>query len=343
MGINGKKVKKILIRGANWIGDSVISIPAIKAVRQNNPDAFIGLVVRKLAAELLKALPYIDRIYIEGVDDKDIIKEKFELGLLFTNSFSSAFKFWRWGVKERIGYSAEYRGVFLTKKVPFLGNPRSVHLLEEYFQILKTAGMNVSEKIPEFFIPEHSRLKAERVLKNSGFKNVSFITGVCPGASYGPAKVWPKERYLNVINRLMEEKNSHILVFGGPKELDIVNFLLKNAMYSDKIASGPADDILTSAALIQKCGVFITNDTGPMHLAAALGVPTIALFGSTNPGWTGPLGVKTNLISKQLRCSPCYDRECKKNKNKYDCLIKITEEDVFNGIKELEVLRKGVI
>jgi ADP-heptose:LPS heptosyltransferase len=135
----------------------------------------------------------------------------------------------------------------------------------------------------------------------------------------------------------MKEKNSHIIVFGGSKELDIVNFLLKSAIYSDKITSGSAEDILTSAALIQKCGLFLTNDTGPMHLAAAVGVPTVALFGSTNPVWTGPLGIKTAVIYKNPGCSPCFDRTCRKKQTQYGCLLNISEEDVFTCIEELRV------
>ena len=330
-------MKKILIKGPNWIGDSVISIPVIKTVRQNYPEAFIGLVLRKGSAELLKGLPYVNKIYIESTDDKLIIKENFELGIILTNSFSSAFKFWWWGVKERVGYPTEHRGLFLSKKVLLHVKPRLQHLVEEYFQILETAGIKKAEIIPEFFIPEENLIKAHETLKTKGFENMSFLTGICPGATYGPAKVWPKERYLKVINRLMKENNSHILIFGGPKELDIVNFLLKNAIYSDKITSCPVDDILTSAGLMKKCGLFITNDTGPMHIAAALGLPVLAIFGSTNPAWTKPSGVRTKVIYKQLECGPCYDRTCKKNKVKYDCLAKITEEEVFNGIRELEV------
>ena len=333
-------MKKILIKGPNWIGDSIISIPVIKSIRQNYPDALIGLVLRKMPAVLLKALPYVNKIYIEDQDNKNIIEEKFEMGIILTNSFSSAFKLWRWGVKERIGYPAEHRGMFLTKKVPLPDNPRSMHLIEEYSKILKVAGMKEFEMKPEYFIPAENLIKADEILIKTGFQNASFLTGVCPGAAYGPAKVWPKERYLNVINRLMKENNSHIIVFGGPKELDIVNFLLKNAIYSAKITSCPAEDILTSAALMKKCGLFITNDTGPMHIAAALGVPVLAIFGSTNPVWTGPLGNKTNVIFEKLDCSPCYDRVCKKNKIKYECLTKISEEYVFKGIEELQVFKK---
>ncbi|MFH1075208.1 MAG: glycosyltransferase family 9 protein, partial [Candidatus Firestonebacteria bacterium] len=132
-----------------------------------------------------------------------------------------------------------------------------------------------------------------------------------------------------------------IIVFGGPKEQGIVNFLLKNAIYSDKITSGLAEDILTSAAMIKKCGLFISNDTGPMHLAAAIGVPTIGIFGSTNPVWTAPLGKSVRIIYKKLLCSPCYDRICKKSGIRYDCLRKISEEDIFIGIEELKIFQGG--
>jgi heptosyltransferase-2 len=337
LGTNGEKVKKILIRGPNWIGDSVISIPVIKAVRQNYPESYIGLVLRAGPAELLQALPYADKIYIEDRDDKVITGEKFDLGIILPNSFSSALKFWRWGVKERVGYPSEHRGIFLTKKVPAANKPRSAHLAEEYFQILRTAGMKIIETKPEFFIPRQNLRKAEEILKKCNFTKINKITGICPGAAYGPAKIWPKERFLNIINRLIKEKDSNIIVFAGPKEQETVNFLLQNTKYRVSIIICPADDIMTSAALMKECGLFITNDTGPMHIAAALGVPTIAIFGSTNPVWTAPLGEKTKVIYKHLDCSPCYSRVCKKNKMYYECLTKIAEEDVFTEIEKLKI------
>jgi len=332
-------VKKILIRGPNWIGDSVISIPALKAVRKAYPDAYLCLVLRKGAAELLKNLPFIDRIYLEGADNGLIRKEKFELGIILTNSFSSAFNFWRWGVKERVGYSSEHRGLFLTRKVPLPQKLRTVHLLDEYFQILKTAGIQEEKPVPEFYLPLVNIEKAAEILKKNGLKINNPLIGICPGASYGPAKVWPKERYLEIINKLMKEQGSDIVLFGGPKEQDIIAYLLKNAIYGVRITTGPAEDILTSAALIKKCDLFITNDTGPMHIAASLGVPVIAIFGSTNPIWTAPLGAKTKVLYKKVPCSPCYERICKKNK--YECLTGISEEEVFNGIEEFGVIKKG--
>ena len=340
MGIDGPKVKKILIRGANWLGDSVISIPVIRTVRKNYPDAYIGLVLRKGPAELLAALPYVNKIYLEGKDDRAVIKEKFDLGILLTNSFSSALKFWLWGVKERIGYPAEYRGIFLTKKVPLAGKPRSIHLSEEYFRILEAAGLKEFEKKPEFFIPEKNLLKAGEMLKETGFQNSELLIGVCPGATYGPAKIWPKERYLNVISYLIKEKGAKIIIFGGSGETEIINYLLKNQDFSDSIMASPDNDILTGAALIKKCRLFITNDTGPMHIAAALGIPVIAIFGSTNPVWTGPSGAGTRVIYRKLECSPCYSRSCKNKKANYECLTGISEKEVLSSIEELKIFKR---
>ncbi len=326
-------MKKILIRGPNWIGDSVISIPVLKAVRQEYPDAYIGLVLRAGPAELLKAVPYVNKIYLEGIENASIYREKFELGLILTNSFSSAFRFWHWGVKERIGYPTEHRGLFLTKKVMFLKKPRSIHLIEEYFQILRTAGIKNIEYKPEFFIPEENTINAAEILKTTGFNKDKLIIGVCPGATYGPAKMWPKERFLGVINSLIKEKKVNVVVFSGPNEKDLINFLLKNSTYSDSIITGPCDDILTGAALMKNCCVVLSNDTGPMHLAASLGVPVVAIFGSTDPVWTGPLGEQNTVFYKSLECSPCFKRDCFLDNDKYKCLNLISETEVLEAIE----------
>jgi len=335
-------VKKILIRGPNWIGDSVISIPVLKAVRLEYPDAYIGLVLRAGPAELLKAVPYVNKIYLEGSENASIAREKFELGLILTNSFSSAFRFWHWGVKERIGYPTEHRGLFLTKKVMFLKKPRSIHLVEEYFQILRTAGIKKIEYKPEFFIPEENKIKAAEILKTTGFNKDKLIMGICPGATYGPAKMWPKERFLGVINSLIKEKKANVIVFGGPNEKDLINFLLKKSIYSDSIMASPDDDILTGAALMKNCGLVLSNDTGPMHLAASLDVPVVAIFGSTDPVWTGPLGEQNTVLYKALDCSPCFKRECLWVDNNYECLNLISETEVLEAVENIRKTHFGI-
>lgn len=330
MGIEKKDIKKILIKGVNWIGDAVITMPVIAAVRANFPEAFIGLVVNKEISVLWQDFPSIDRIYLEE-EKREIKKQNFDLGIILPQSFSSAFKMFLYRVKYRVGYPTELRGFLLTHQAPLPDNFREKHLLEEYFDILRSIDLKIIDKTDGFPLKESTKNKAGEFLKAKGIQTDNFIIGICPGATYGPAKKWFIERYLEVIKYLTKTGNTKIILFGGQRD-EAVKYILKETN-SNAIISNEDKNILESAALISFCKLFISNDTGPMHIAAAIKVPVTAIFGSTNPIWTAPLGAGNTVLYNKIECSPCYDRECIKNKVKYECFDKISADDVIKSLK----------
>ena len=335
MGINKEEIKKILIRGVNWIGDSIITIPIVRTIRENFPDAFIGIIVKENLIPIWENVPYIDKIY--KVEDKksEIKSQKFDLGIVLPNSFSSALEMYLLNVKFRVGYPTELRGIFLTDKVPVPQRFREKHLIEEYFDIIRFIDLKIKDKSLEFFIPDSIKSKMKDLLKSRGFVDKDIIIGVCPGATYGPAKMWFKERYIDLITKVIKKYNAKIIIIGSNVERELIRFLLKGIGFSDRIISSEDFNILESSALISYCKLFISNDTGPMHIAASLKIPVIGIFGSTNPIWTAPLGDKNIVMYKKVKCSPCYKRKCKNKEKEYECFDLISVDDVINGINKL--------
>ncbi|MFH1823758.1 MAG: lipopolysaccharide heptosyltransferase II [Candidatus Firestonebacteria bacterium] len=341
MGINKKEIKKILIRGVNWIGDSVITIPVVRTIRENFPDAFIGIIVKESLVSIWENVPYVNKVYMEKVgevgkvkDEKSEIKnQKFDLGIIFPTSFSSALKMCLLNVKYRVGYPTELRGVFLTHKVPLPEKFREKYLLEEYFDIIRFIDLEIKDKLLEFFIPDNIRNKMLDLLKDKGFSDKDFIVGICPGATFGPAKMWFKERYADLITKVIKTYNAKIIIIGSAEEKELMNFLLQKVNLNDKILISEGN-ILESSALISCCKLFISNDTGPMHIAASLKIPVIAIFGSTNLLWTFPLNEESVVLYEQIDCNPCYKRKCKRTRDKYECFNLISVDEVMDAIAE---------
>lgn len=340
MGINKEEIKKILIIGVNWIGDTIITIPVVKTISENFPDAFTGLWVKENIAELWKNSPYINKIYSDK-DIREIRKESFELGIILPQSFSSALKMYRANVKYRIGYPTELRGILLTHKVPLPEKFRKKNLLEEYLDILRFLGLKISGTSSDFFVPAEIKLKAEQFLRQNNISEEEMIIGVCPGATYGPAKRWFKERYAEVIKHLIKKYNAKVIIFGSFKETDILKYLLKEVHLNGIILPDRNLTVLESAGLINFCRLFITNDTGPMHIASSLKIPVIAIFGSTNPTWTAPLGNSCVVLYKKIACSPCYKRDCSKGDKKYECFELISVNEVINEADKLLTKKEG--
>ncbi|MEI7904052.1 MAG: lipopolysaccharide heptosyltransferase II [Candidatus Firestonebacteria bacterium] len=339
MGIEKKQIKNILIRGASWIGDSVVSMPVIKALRENFPSAYIALSVKSSVKEIWDDFPYVDLVVSDEEKEK-LRSKKYDLGIVLPHSFSAAFNMKKLGVKRLAGYPTELRGIFLSHKVPRPAEFRRKHLLEEYLDILRHLGLKAVNIKPFLHIPPRYETRIKELLRIKKIESKDLLVGICPGAAYGPAKVWPAKNYAKVVKLLVREYGAKAAVFGGSHEKEIVKSLLKEVKFNDIMFTSGSLSVLESAALMKRCNLFISNDTGPMHMAAALNLPLIAIFGSTDPGWTGPLGKNSKVIYRGLTCSPCFDRTCGRKKNKYECLTDISPEEVFK-LSEVLLKRKN--
>jgi len=335
--------KNIVVRMPNWIGDLVMGTPVLADLRKRFPNAKITAMCQSNVATLLKSDPNIDEVFsfkrpsgwIHRSQHLAIADElrcgQYDLGVLLTNSLSSAWWFWRGKVKNRIGYSNIVRNLFLNKAAPLPKNIEKQHLVITYKMILEPLGIPVSNTKPKLYISPEEKEEAYDFLSEIGLDPTKqIIIGINPGAAYGSAKCWLPERYQAVTQRLLENPKIVVLYFGDQAGLSLVNEICKK-LPERVINLAGKTSIRSLMALMAMCSVLLTNDSGPMHMAAALDTPLLALFGSTSDAKTGPYGIG-KVIHKHVACSPCYKRECPID---FRCMTRITVEEVYKEIQNL--------
>lgn len=337
--------EKILIRGVNWIGDAVMTIPAIRALRKAYPESKISLLVKPSVSQIFERDTNIDEIIVyeerfSGIFGKLRLAMKlrgghFSKAILLQNAFDAALIAFLAGIPERIGYSRDSRGFLLTRPISFNGDDRKVHHIHYYLNLLKSAGINAEYSNPWIYLSIDERLSARDKL--SSLKRP--ILGINPGATYGSSKRWFPERFAEVANWFIKETNGSVLIFGGRNEIDIAEEIDKH-IDENKLFLAGMTSLRELISLISECDVFVTNDSGPMHIAYAVGTPLVAIFGSTDPDLTGPVGNNNIVIKTNPSCSPCFERTCKDNDMR--CMYTITPEDVYLGVKELVSTKRAV-
>lgn len=335
--------KNILLKMPNWLGDLVMATPIAADLRSRFPDAKITAMCQSNVAQLLKDDPAINEIYsykrpsgwIHRKEHFDVIQEirrnEYDLGILLTHSFSSAWWFWRGLVKNRIGFACNLRSWMLTKPVPFPANKATQHLVLTYKELLKPLGISISNTTPRLYISNEELQSANELLKLSGIPETAFILGVNPGAAYGSAKCWLPERFVDVSRKMLQRDNLYILYFGDDAGAPLVDSICEQLPKERVINFAGRTSLREFISLINCCNLFLTNDSGPMHIAAALNVPLVALFGSTDDTCTGPYGSGT-VIHKHVECSPCYKRVCPID---FRCMTRISINEVYDELVKL--------
>lgn len=335
--------QNIIVRMPNWLGDAVMGTPVLADLRTHYPNASITAMCQGSIAQLFTHDQNVDEVYafkkpngwIPHIQHGEIVEAlqhgKYDLGILLTNSFSSAWWFWRGHVQNRIGYACNLRSMLLTKAVPFPKNKESQHLVTTYKMLLEPLGMVVSDTDPYLVVSAEEQQAALELLKKCGIqKGKNTVVGINPGAAFGTAKCWLPDRFHSVTEKLLQDPNVYILYFGDPSGAPVVNDICKD-LPERVINLAGKTSLRELIALIKECDVFLTNDSGPMHIAAALKVPLLALFGSTSDVKTGPYK-NGKVIHKRVECSPCYKRVCPID---FRCMKRIEVDEVY---RELRVL-----
>ena len=314
---------RILIRSSNWLGDAVMSVEAVRRIKRGRPDAQVTMLARSKLAEFWRTVPEVDDVI--GIENGENawqvarkIRTRFEVAILFPNSPRTGLEVWLARIPRRVGYRRPWRNFFLNQFIPEpqdLG-PISHHHAQIYLQIARHIGADMEEALPA--IP---RAAAE-----------PRTIGLCPGAEYGPAKRWP---YFGEAARILAEKYQlNWLIFGTAQERELSENVAKKIGSTATNLAGRTSmaDLVRE---LQRCQVLVTNDTGTMHLAAHLGVPTVAIFGSTEPALTGPIGEGHLVIRHQVECSPCFLRTCPID---FRCMERVKVADVVAAVEKLLVL-----
>ncbi len=321
--------KNILIRATNWVGDAVMSLPALRVIRERFPHAHIAVLAKPWVADLYRRETFADEVIPYDRSRWEIAgalrKRKFDCAILLQNAFDAALIAWLARIPVRIGYSRDARRLLLTRavKVPLRGEiPR--HERFYYLELLRRSGIIDS-------LPESEAIHLEA----GGRKEVRRMIGVSPGAAYGTAKQWLPERFAEAAAKIAIERGAQIALFGSAAERElcvrIADQLKKHTVtnYAGKTSLGEFID------LASQCEIFLTNDSGAMHIASALGVPTIAIFGATDDIGTGPTGPLARVIRESVECSPCLLRECPID---HRCMTRVSADRVAE--EALKLIRR---
>jgi heptosyltransferase-2 len=333
--------QKILMRGPNWVGDAVLAIPAMKAVRARFPGAEITLLVRPWVAGLFTSADFIDQLWTEPKPSRfadwpriarNIRSRQFDLALLFPNSFESALMVFLARVPQRIGYARDGRSWMLTDSIwPSTEERHQVHYYLELAKRISAPVENPSIAIKATIAEKQS---AREVLKEAGVPERARYIVLNPGAAYGSAKRWSADRFAETAGILARDYGFRVVIIGSETERPIAEHI-QSSGFRETCPPAILNGKTTLECLIgvlSECSLMITNDSGPMHIAAALGVPTVAVFGATNDIATGPWGPRTRVVRHPVACSPCMLRNCPID---HRCMAGVTAMDVCTAAREL--------
>ncbi|HMG75275.1 MAG TPA: lipopolysaccharide heptosyltransferase II [Pyrinomonadaceae bacterium] len=334
------QIHRVVVRVPNWVGDAVMSVPALRELRRLLPEAQITLVSRSGAADIFIDAAFVDEVLIydraglasTGNQIREWRLRKFDLALLFQNAFEAAAIAFLSGTPTRMGYDTERRGLLLTHSLPSPSwkNERHesfyyLHLVAKLEELI-SGSTSVENSEPRFDldVSEDRKRKALRLLHEHGAHIDAALTVLCPGSINSRAKRWPAERYAKLADRLAES-GADVVLIGSPTESDVSQEICKLAQRQPIVLTGKTT-VAEAAAIISIADVLIANDTGPAHIGAALHTPTLVIFGPTNPLTTYPFSSSAEIVRRAPDCAPCMLRDCPID---HRCMTAITPEDVF--------------
>ena len=332
---------RTLVVGVNWLGDTVMTLPALAALRRDFEHEVFHVTVHQALSPLIPLALDVDAVLPWTSEDslgdriRMVKRGGYDRAVIFPNSFRSAWIVWRSRIPERWGYAGQLRGWMLNRPVAKSRRPRGVHQSEHYLEIVRRMGWTGDVPRIRLSIPKDADLWAanridfrKREARNG---KTGPIVGLCPGAAYGPAKRWAPERFVQTAKVLKDEIGARFVLIGSKNETDAAN-QVSTAIGDAAVDLSGKTDIVQLAAVLSRCDLVIANDSGPMHLASAVGTPVVGLFGSTDPVATGPLGPH-RIVSSNVDCAPCLKRRCEKGD--YRCLQEIQPEQVVRAAVEL--------
>lgn len=327
---------KIIVRAPNWIGDAVLSLPLLDCLHHNFPDGEIWIAGTEWVNGIYASLDYLGGTIVlskkNGLKDsrlsvREIQKHRFDIGLLLTNSFASALFFYRAKIPERWGYARDGRGWLLTKGVkqdPFEKPPHQLHY---YLDLASKLGMESGPIKLHFPLTSKDKEAGRHLLDSLNVNLEKTIIVLSPGASYGPAKRWPAAYFSKLAERLQETFAAEIIIVGAEDEAELAESISAPMEKKPVLLTGRTS-LNQLAGIITQASFFVTNDSGPMHLANALHTPVIALFGPTDPHRTRPYQEPAVILKKDVPCWPCFYRRCP---YEHQCMTQITPEEVVQA------------
>ena len=297
----------LAFRSPNWLGDAVLATVVLPAIRRRHPQAQIDVLAPRGITDVYLRSPHVHRVVaITRVDEVDAYRRgRYDRAILGPESFGAAWRAFRGGVPKRMGFATSHRGPLLSRSLPGASSSRSRHQVENYRELASLDGEPLESDVPAVVLEDGWIQEAEALWPEDSRPRVALQ----PGAAYGPAKRWFPERFAHIAH-LLSERGFTVALVGGPGDLEVVS-AVKERCPAPLLDLCGRTGVGVLAAILSRAQLLLTNDTGPMHLAAACGTPTAALFGSTNPLWTRPYGERHRVLRESVPCSPCYQRTCR--------------------------------
>lgn len=361
---------RVLIIKLGAIGDLLMITPAVRAIKKNNPNAHISLLAGRSAKSAIKDNPYIDEL-IE-CDDYIIYKarllqkaryvfslismlrkRKQDIVFVFHRDWQFNFFAFLCGIPERIGFDRNGEGKFLTKKVRISGIK---HNIDQYLEVIKASGIRDDGKGMDFIISSEAELAADEILTKSGLKKGDIKIGILAGGASNiktemPIKRWPLENYVELSNKMIAD-GYKVILLGSESDKPNAEAILKNVPEGFNRGNAAKDIIdLTgkttleeTAAVMKRCAVIVTHDSGPMHLASAVGMPVISIFGPTDPREYYPLSCNSYYFwnVENIECAPCYEDGRFPDCNDPICMKAVTVEHVYEKVKDI-IGTRGIV
>lgn len=324
------EVRRLLVRLPNWMGDTVMALPALRTIRNAWSGGTITLVGpwaqlvsgQDVGDEFVDA-PHSLRDRARFI--REIRSKPFDLAILLPNSFHSALLAWLGRVRWRVGYRGDARDFMLTHPVPPASE--STHQVDQYLGLLEAIGISADERVPRFRVTEEARSSAQALMRSAGVEPERRPIGIQLGAAFGPSKRWIPERIVELVDRLHDD-GLEVLLLGGREEEPLARWIADRARVRiPSLVGKDSPDLLPG--LLFSCRALLSADSGPAHLAAAVGTPVVTIFGPTDPRKTRPLGEHQTALSAKVACSPCFLPHCPID---HICMTGISVGEVLDGL-----------
>lgn len=334
---------KILIRAVNWVGDAIMATPVIRGIRKNFPKARISILAKPWVAPVYENNPYLDHVIVyqnqtrhkKGMGTLRLSKElrayNFDLAFLIQDAFEAALISFFARIPERLGYNTDARSMLLNRSIKLDPALEKGHLIDYYLGLLKGAGLEDDGRKLDLFLSDDDKAFAKKRLAEEELVKTRPVIGINPGATGGTAKRWFPERYAELCRHLSHQYQTKVLIFGGPADMALGKNIM--AMAPDCCINLAGKTSLSQAfALIENCDLFVTNDSGLMHAAAALNINQVAVIGSTNYIATAPSNKNSIMVREPVSCAPCMKDECPID---HRCMTRISVDMVMERCRSI--------
>lgn len=347
--LEADKIERVVVKGTNWVGDAVMTIPALRELRRVLPNAHITLATRPSTYALFDEANYVDDILVSDSapgrlgsvirQTKQWRSGRFDLAVLFQNAFGAALIGFAAGVPRRIGYATDGRGFLLSTPIPIPSWRGDRHEVFYYLNLIAVleellyGKSSVMQHEPAFGLtvsPERQQ-EARELLRSVGAREDRQLVVMCPGSTNSRAKRWPAERYAALSDRITTDLGADVVLIGSQDEVQVSEAVSGLSTSAPIILTGRTD-LAQAVALLSLADVVVTNDTGPAHISAALDRPTLVIFGPTNPVTTRPFSSNAEVIRHPPDCAPCMLRDCPID---HRCMTAIDPDEVFSRVNAL--------